>query len=691
MKLKLLSLAFMAGVGGFWQNQANAQYCIPSYFTGCIEGDEIDNFEIPSASFSHLGSGCSGGYGDYTASPGLEINVQATVTYDFNVTHNYTNQYIRIWIDFNNDQTFDDLTELLFTSTDPSTYVTNGSFTVPNVVPTNGLRMRVMDNYYNITADACTGEYYGETHDYTVNILPPPPCPQVSDLTAITVGPFDADISWIEQGTASDYIVEWGTPGFTPGTGSELGTDNVSGSTSHTVNGLTPSTDYEVYIRTDCGVDGLSFWTGPLAFSTPCVPVTVLPWTEDFEGTTMVGSQDFPGCWVHEMISGWYGWDVVNNGWNSGDADALSGSYFLDAMYGTDAYMWTPMFELTGGETYEFVFNWAGDTYSGWTGSVFVNDIQNSAGATQLGDYFVQTGDATSLEYKKETYCFTPAADGIYSFGVHVSEIYYYYYMAFDDFELRLANPSAGTDAVVDVCQTDGSVDLNMTGSITDPNGAWNFDFNPFALEQDTLINTLILPAGTYDAIYAPTGCLAPDVTVTFTVQSPSSAGNDGVISACKNQQINLVGALSGDVNLGGVWLDGSMNPVANPYFKTGETAGDYTYYYVATNGVCDPDTAEIVLTINDCDYLGIEGGNLTEVQVYPNPSAGMIYIALPQDADEFSFVVTDMNGRTVLAENNVLANSAVKAVDLTSFENGVYMIRVYNSDGEKVFRIIKN
>ncbi|MBK6525630.1 MAG: hypothetical protein IPG07_08780 [Crocinitomicaceae bacterium] len=104
----------------------------------------------------------------------------------------------------------------------------------------------------------------------------------------------------------------------------------------------------------------------------------------------------------------WNGFGVYDNGWNFGDADAMSGTQFLSAQYNSNSYVWTPEFEVS--------------RVGRCVWRVYVSGAQSSASATMLGDPFVEFGDETTFEYQEEVYCFTPTVDGTYSFGIYVNE-----------------------------------------------------------------------------------------------------------------------------------------------------------------------------------------------------------------------------------------------------------------------------
>ncbi|MCB0483937.1 MAG: lamin tail domain-containing protein, partial [Flavobacteriales bacterium] len=68
--------------------------------------------------------------------------------------------------------------------------------------------------------------------------------------------------------------LQWGTAGFTLGTGTIV--SNVT--SSQTISGITPATNYEVYYQDTCTGLGTSSWVGPVAFSTTAAPFIADMW-----------------------------------------------------------------------------------------------------------------------------------------------------------------------------------------------------------------------------------------------------------------------------------------------------------------------------------------------------------------------------------------------------------------------------
>ena len=130
-----------------------------------------------------------------------------------------------------------------------------------------------------------------------VSVEEAPPCPRPNPFNVVGVSSNSVTLNWTSGGTAP-WQVEYGAPGFAPGTGTLV---NVN-SNPVNISGLTPQTSYEFYIRDTCGALGVSTWTGPVSATTSCLPVTA-PWVEDFDGSNFSNSGQFnvqgtiDGCW----------------------------------------------------------------------------------------------------------------------------------------------------------------------------------------------------------------------------------------------------------------------------------------------------------------------------------------------------------------------------------------------------------
>ena len=125
-----------------------------------------------------------------------------------------------------------------------------------------------------------------------------PTCPRPKDLTASNSTLTSIDLSWTEMGSASNWDIEYGPMGFTPGTGTmESATTN-----PYTINGLEHSTGYDFYVRANCGGNDVSYWSAKARAATACSPLTTLPLIENFDvyegaSTTTVSVNNLPYCW----------------------------------------------------------------------------------------------------------------------------------------------------------------------------------------------------------------------------------------------------------------------------------------------------------------------------------------------------------------------------------------------------------
>ncbi len=116
-----------------------------------------------------------------------------------------------------------------------------------------------------------------------------PTCLYSSGLFASVRSGSAASLSWVTGG-ALNWNIEYGPPGFIPGSGTFV--YNVLN--PYTLSGLTPGTDYDFYVQDSCGIGDVSIWRGPFSFATLCPSLSpaTLPLIEDFESLSGTFQQD---------------------------------------------------------------------------------------------------------------------------------------------------------------------------------------------------------------------------------------------------------------------------------------------------------------------------------------------------------------------------------------------------------------
>jgi PKD repeat protein len=150
--------------------------CTPSITSTCDE--YIQNVTLNT--INNTTACTTGGYAAYlnsstTLSKGMQYTVTVTPAIMNSTSPAYTNDEIAVWIDFNNDFTFSSAERVgyVLVATGWSNQFT---FTVPTTAITGAVRMRVRISYSVVAEngapiDPCAVATYGETEDYTVNIV----------------------------------------------------------------------------------------------------------------------------------------------------------------------------------------------------------------------------------------------------------------------------------------------------------------------------------------------------------------------------------------------------------------------------------------------------------------------------------------------------------------------------------------
>jgi len=267
------------------QSPANQCYCIPGYTYGIQYGDLISQVQVSGTTLNNnsgtaISPNVSYTYYDpavYTA-PNYTGTMVAGTSYNCTVTiGSFSGQGVAAWVDFNDDGVFASTEKIGST---PTTIGSSfGTATFPINIPCNPtpgphrLRVRCAWITNGPTIDPCSSYGYGEAEDYIVTIDPPPPCPAPTSFASNTPTPTGATFTWVTGCAETDWEIEYGATGFTPGTG----TVESATSTTYTSTGMSCGTTYDVYLRANCLGNGYSTYVGPISVTTDLCPCTGTP------------------------------------------------------------------------------------------------------------------------------------------------------------------------------------------------------------------------------------------------------------------------------------------------------------------------------------------------------------------------------------------------------------------------------
>ena len=190
----------------------NSCYCVSAPTS--VDGNGITNVQIVSTNFANTVS-TSPVYNDHTATPvtmsqGVNNNVQ--ISFDTGFGYDYN---IVIWIDANDDFNLD-ASEIVYTGLAPNTPIVthNASFVMPGTMPLGQHRMRIVaTDVLQTPANPCYSGTYGETADFTVNIVAAsctPPAATTTVVPACGTAQYSIDVNVTALGS--------GTPSITDGT-----------------------------------------------------------------------------------------------------------------------------------------------------------------------------------------------------------------------------------------------------------------------------------------------------------------------------------------------------------------------------------------------------------------------------------------------------------------------------------------
>ncbi|MFL9837854.1 fibronectin type III domain-containing protein [Flavobacterium sp. ST-75] len=233
-----------------------------------------------------------------------------------------------------------------------------------------------------------------------VNCAPP------TNLTATNIDDASADLSWdANSATSWEIAIQDNGAGIPAGAGTTV-TTNVNFDATAKTDGtpFTPSTNYEYYVRADCGDGTFSAWAGPFAFTTTQIPGD-LDYSDDFEAVS--GWTLSNGTSTNKWIIG----NAVNNGGTQSlyitNDDGVSNAYTNSSTTVVHAYRDIQMpatidaltlsfdWRADGESTYDYLRVWlVPATFNPTQGTLI-----NNTNGVQIGGNHNQNATFTTEEY----------------------------------------------------------------------------------------------------------------------------------------------------------------------------------------------------------------------------------------------------------------------------------------------------
>jgi gliding motility-associated-like protein len=187
--------------------------------------------------------------------------------------------------------------------------------------------------------------------------------------------------------------------------------------------------------------------------------------------------------------------------------------------------------------------------------------------------------------------------------------------------------PNAGTDTELDLCSSQGTIDLFAALGIgAESGGTWS----PALNSGTNIFDPTTDASGIYTyTVAATSNCPEDSATVDINVFSQNNAGNDVVVELCTNDTpIDLFSLLTGDPDSGGSWSP-ALNSGTGLFDPGTDNAGVYVYT-LAGNGICAEDTANVTVSLD----IAPNAGNDTNVTICGNGVAIDLFSLLGPDAD---------------------------------------------------------
>jgi len=662
-----------------------AAYCTSS--ANSTNDDEIFNVSIGSLNNT---SSCS-----QTGGPGSILNrysnyagvlaaptLSAALNYTLSVTVGQCNSFaysgvITTYMDFNQNGSFADAGELVYTSPYSQWAIAGTTFTTVVQIPANATlgttRMRVVAGEGTTAQPDCGTYGWGETEDYCINIAPPTPCTgapssnsSVASVTAVCSGG-TSTLNIANSYTVGGLSYQWQTSPTISGPYT-----SVSGATStpYAFTNITTGLFYQVVIT--CSSSPVSTTATPIQVAILGAPVYApIPFLENFDNTwqNRCDNHNVPVAanWDSNPTTGDESWRRQDDG--------------ATAMWSSNTFTQAP---LTGAGCADF-HSWdnfqqgdlmlyvnlstaATPTLSFYHVNVFGDDSLGVYLSTDGGTTYSYQGSYVSGDYSPVDANWNQKTLVLNSLSSPTCVIKFTGYGDFTDdigidslqIKTSCAAPNVSLTASQTTVCSGNAVTLTASGATT---YTWNTS------AQTSSISVTPLTTTSYTVVGENTPGCPTTKTINIVVNpSPtvSVAANPG-FTLCPGFTTTLTATSSANNY---TWNPGNITTAA-----ISVTPAISTVYNVATtNSLGCTTNSNVTVFVVVC--TGIAKNTIIDNNtfVYPNPNSGNINVVIQDASGNYSFEILDLAGRVVY---KTTLSKVENALSIKELANGMYTYKI--------------
>jgi hypothetical protein len=224
----------------------------------------------------------------------------------------------------------------------------------------------------------------------------------------------------------------------------------------------------------------------------------------------------------------------------------------------------------------------------------------------------------------------------------------------------------------------------------TDGNGFTSNEENPEVNPAEATTYQLVINDG-YTSSTAETMLTVNPLPIINLIPDGAHVVSTDTIASCILDTVTLSAE---GLNRNYLWSNGAITP--SIYSATSGIGFDLQTYSVhvlnTLSGCANTASISIMFTYAECTYGVEDDDRSAPFIVYPNPGNGIYYCSILADSPDLYVEVVDSHSMVLRKEKLSLNQGSINkiTVDISDKPTGIYLLKLYNADIQRVFKLIK-